>query len=102
GGSHAPPFLLNQAETKPKMNHTNIMTTGLYNTEPTNSRFENLNDSVIIWAGEKGILDKATPLAQIDKTIEEVEETKAAIIANDKPEIIDGFGDILVTVLIGC
>lgn len=82
------------------------------------NRFEKLNESVIQWANDKGILDKATPLAQIRKTIEEVEETEEALIAqsdnivmyenakgkrvNTEEEILDGFGDILVTVLIGC
>lgn len=82
-------------------------------------RFKELNEKVIQWADEKGILDKATPLAQINKTIEEVQETRDAILMQStgsggyydviknqerdvEEEILDGFGDILVTVLIGC
>lgn len=80
--------------------------------------FKNLNDRVIKWANEKGILKKATPLTQIKKTIEEVEETHLAIMQQQigvdtyttqkgnlafvDDEIKDGFGDVLVTVLIGC
>ena len=80
--------------------------------------FKELNERVINWADQKGILLKATPLDQIKKTIEEVKETELAIlyqqarattmrnyrgkICNTSEEIKDGFGDILVTVLIGC
>ena len=81
-------------------------------------KFKELNERVILWAQEKGILEKATSLTQINKTFEEVEETKDALFAkvnrldyftnskghicNTESEIIDGFGDILVTILIGC
>ena len=80
--------------------------------------FEQLEELVVQWADDKGILEKATPLAQIEKTIEEVNETHEAIlsqyigakeyrnkkgkICNTDEEILDGFGDILVTVIIGC
>ena len=80
--------------------------------------FKELNSLVIEWANDKGILDKATPLSQLSKTEEEVAETREALFAdsqgmiqylnskdevkNTKDEIKDGFGDILVTVLIGC
>ena len=80
--------------------------------------FEELNDLVIQWADDKGILSKATSLAQIDKTIEEVLETREALFASScglkdyvnkkginvdtEDEVVDGFGDVLVTVLIGC
>jgi len=80
--------------------------------------FKTLNERVVKWADTKGILEKATPLAQIGKTFEEVEETKEALYAQNnsldfyynskgfrkktEDEIVDGFGDILVTVLIGC
>jgi hypothetical protein len=80
-------------------------------------KFKELNERVIKWATEKEIFKKATPLDQIEKTLEEVNETKTALFAeyqgldeyfignreyNTKHEINDGFGDILVTVLIGC
>lgn len=82
------------------------------------SNYYSLYERVITWAENKGILENATALAQIDKTREEVEETRDALLAqrngvgvyiNSKgeqkrtfDEIKDGFGDILVTVLIGC
>lgn len=82
------------------------------------SRFEDLNKRVIIWAKEKGILEKATPLAQINKTLEEVNETLEAIkhqhegtdtyinpkgkLCVTEEEIEDGIGDTLVTLIIQC
>lgn len=82
------------------------------------NKFKELNKRVVQWADNKGILQKATPSTQIEKTIEEVLETKEAILEKEKgndtyinskgilkdteDEILDGFGDTLVTVLIGC
>lgn len=63
---------------------------------------QDLQHKVLNWAKDKGILEHATPLAQIDKTLEEVLETRNAILNDDREEIIDGFGDVLVTVIIGC
>jgi len=52
------------------------------------------------WAEEKGILDKATPMAQALKTLEETTELCTAINNNDRAEIIDAIGDIMVTLII--
>lgn len=52
------------------------------------------------WAEDKGILDKATPLAQSFKTKEEVNELIEAIEDNDREEVKDALGDILVTIII--
>jgi NTP pyrophosphatase (non-canonical NTP hydrolase) len=81
-------------------------------------KFTELNELVLQWANDKGILEKATPLTQLAKTEEEVAETREALFAskqglyhylnstgdykNTQEEIKDGFGDILVTILIGC
>jgi NTP pyrophosphatase (non-canonical NTP hydrolase) len=54
------------------------------------------------WAESKGILDKATPMAQAVKTLEETTELLSAINADDKDEIIDAIGDIVVTLIIQC
>jgi NTP pyrophosphatase (non-canonical NTP hydrolase) len=74
-------------------------------------------ENVIQWAKDKGILDKATPMAQCFKTIEEVDELFEALTAQEKgldefvnskgnlvntrEEIQDAFGDILVTITVG-
>jgi NTP pyrophosphatase (non-canonical NTP hydrolase) len=52
------------------------------------------------WAEEKGILAKATPMAQSLKTMEECTELCTAINNNDRDEIIDALGDIMVTLII--
>lgn len=80
--------------------------------------FKELNENVLQWAKEKGILDKATPLTQWSKTQEEVDETREALFAlqnslltyvnskgqekNTKEEVKDGLGDVFVTLLIEC
>lgn len=78
--------------------------------------YKELEQKVIEWAKEKGILEKATPIAQCDKTFEEVEELSEALeaqrmdlfeftnskgkVVNTKFEIQDALGDILVTIII--
>ena len=39
-----------------------------------NMNYQELEAKVLEWAKDKGILEKATPLAQANKTLEEVEE----------------------------
>lgn len=59
-----------------------------------------LEAAVEQWAEEKGIFAKATPIKQAMKTQEELTELLNAILDEDKGEIIDAIGDILVTVII--
>jgi NTP pyrophosphatase (non-canonical NTP hydrolase) len=61
-----------------------------------------LECAVETWAADKGILEKATPMAQALKTLEECTELCTAINKNDRPEIIDAIGDIVVTLIIQC
>ena len=79
--------------------------------------YQELEAKVLEWAKDKGILEKATPLAQAEKTLEEVQELLEAISAQEKvyycftntkgkevvtaEEIKDALGDILVTIIIG-
>jgi len=62
--------------------------------------YNELEALVITWAHQKGILDNGTPRAQAGKTVEEVQELIAAIDINNKAEIEDALGDILVTIII--
>lgn len=78
--------------------------------------YNELEPLVIQWARDKGILEKATPLAQAEKTLEEVDELLQAVTAqslgkeeflnikekpvNTNEEILDALGDILVTIII--
>lgn len=79
-------------------------------------KYKRLELDVIKWAKEKGILDKATPLNQLDKTKEEVDELQEALyfdnngidefqnkkgkLVNTHEEIQDALGDVLVTLII--
>ena len=79
--------------------------------------YKELEKLVLQWAADKGILEKATPLTQARKTIEEVYELIEACVAqqngnetftnskgkrvNTQEEIKDALGDILVTIIIG-
>ena len=62
--------------------------------------YRKLEMNVIVWADDKGIFDKGTPLAQAEKTLEEAQEIKDAVLSNDKDELIDALGDTLVTIII--
>lgn len=63
-------------------------------------RYKELEKLVIEWADNKGILEKGNTKAQAIKTLEEVNELIESIENNDKDEIIDALGDVLVTIII--
>jgi len=63
-------------------------------------QYKELEPLVIQWAKDKGILEKATTIAQSAKTMEECTELMLAIARHDDDEIIDALGDILVTIII--
>lgn len=65
------------------------------------TKFSELQEAVVEWAHEKGIMDKATPTKQALKTLEEVTELLQAIQDKNKEETIDALGDICVTIIIG-
>jgi NTP pyrophosphatase (non-canonical NTP hydrolase) len=67
-----------------------------------------LEQNVIKWAQERGIFEKATPLTQHDKTIEEVIEIRDGLVrlefnrfkADYFQQAMDGIGDTIVTLII--
>lgn len=59
-----------------------------------------LIDNVLSWADERNLLRPECAETQYHKFLEEVGETAKAILKNDQAGIIDGFGDIVVTVII--
>ena len=85
-------------------------------------KYEELSKLVIEWGESKGILDSSTPLRQLDKTQEELDETRVALkklndfdyqrdlmedIGMPTPtkegilaEVKDGIGDMLVTIVL--
>ena len=83
--------------------------------------FEELEKLVLDWGKDKGIIDSSTPLRQLAKTQEELDETKMAItkfmcavdhvlldgiedqdaaIKRALEEVIDGIGDMYVTIIL--
>jgi len=54
------------------------------------------------WAEDRNILSGSNPILQAQKTLEETEELLDAVAENDKGEIIDAIGDIVVTLVIQC
>jgi NTP pyrophosphatase (non-canonical NTP hydrolase) len=76
--------------------HANLV----YNPIKRKMKYNELEALVIAWAEQKGIFEKGNPGAQCDKTLEEVYELHDAIKNNDRDEIIDALGDILVTIII--
>lgn len=55
---------------------------------------------VLAWAKERGLLKPENAPKQMAKVLEEVVELNKAIVTNNKPEIIDGIGDSVVTLII--
>lgn len=51
------------------------------------------------WSTDKG-LDHSEPSKQMLKVIEEVGEVSAALVRNDKLALVDGIGDVVVTLVI--
>jgi uncharacterized protein YabN with tetrapyrrole methylase and pyrophosphatase domain len=55
--------------------------------------------SVIRWSEERGIIPNSTSIAQYRKAQEEMHELHTALINRNRPEIIDGLGDVLVCLI---
>jgi NTP pyrophosphatase (non-canonical NTP hydrolase) len=62
--------------------------------------YKELEQLVIKWADEKGIFEKGTKMSQALKTLEEVGELIGSIHKDDKVDVSDDLGDILVTIII--
>ena len=56
----------------------------------------------IQWAEARGIVQNSTGLAQAKKTQEELDELVDALTKGDREATIDAYGDILVTLIVGC
>ena len=57
---------------------------------------------VIRWASNRGIVQNSNSMAQAIKTMEEVNELLEAIHNGDREAQADAYGDILVTLIVGC
>ena len=64
--------------------------------------YANTEMKVIQWGEARGIVQNSTPYAQALKTKEERDELFDAISKDDPEAIKDAYGDILVTLVMGC
>lgn len=64
--------------------------------------YANAEMKVIQWGEARMIVQRSTPQAQALKTQEELNELFEAIKQNDRAAMIDAYGDILVTLIMGC
>ena len=61
---------------------------------------EELIENVEQWAEDRMILMHSKPMPQLMKTMSELGELADATLKNDREEIVDGIGDVLVTLII--
>ena len=61
---------------------------------------QKLQFSIYEWANEKDLIKKENSLAQFAKVVEEVGEVGRALLKKDEKELIDGIGDVFVTLVI--
>lgn len=62
--------------------------------------FEQVAADVEQWAEDRGIIPHSTPQAQLMKTVSELGELADATLKHDVAGIVDGVGDVLVTLII--
>ncbi len=62
--------------------------------------YKELEEKTIIWANARGLLKPENAKGQFLKFISEAGELADAILKNDTFKIKDGFGDVLVTIII--
>jgi len=53
----------------------------------------------VAWGQRGGIYENGTALGQAKKTLEEAGELLAAVASNDRKEIADAIGDVVVTLV---
>ena len=61
-----------------------------------------LEKNVLRWAEERKITPNSNPTAQLMKTMSELGELADATLKNDAEGVIDGVGDVLVTLILYC
>jgi NTP pyrophosphatase (non-canonical NTP hydrolase) len=64
--------------------------------------YADIEMKVVQWGEARGIVQNSTPAAQAIKTQEELDELLDAIRSGDRAAMADAYGDILVTLVMGC
>lgn len=57
---------------------------------------------VVQWGEARGIVQNSTPIAQARKTLKKCGELIEACATGDRAAMVDAYGDILVTLIMGC
>jgi NTP pyrophosphatase (non-canonical NTP hydrolase) len=65
-----------------------------------NNTFEKLERNVVQWAKDRQIIPNSNAQSQLLKTMSEMGELADALLKNDREGIIDGIGDVLVTLIL--
>ena len=64
--------------------------------------YADIEMKVVQWGEARGIVQNSTPYAQAQKTQDELYELFEAIEEGDREAMADAYGDILVTLVMGC
>jgi len=64
--------------------------------------YADIEMKVVQWGEARQIVQNSTPEAQATKTQEELNELIEAIRSGDRAAMADAYGDILVTLVMGC
>jgi NTP pyrophosphatase (non-canonical NTP hydrolase) len=64
--------------------------------------YSEIEMKVVQWGEKRGIVQNSNPMAQARKTQEELNELFDAIRSKDRAAMADAYGDILVTLVMGC
>ena len=64
--------------------------------------YSQIEMAIVQWGEARGIVQNSTPMAQAQKTQEELDELITAIHEDDREAMKDAYGDILVTLIMGC
>jgi NTP pyrophosphatase (non-canonical NTP hydrolase) len=64
--------------------------------------YSDIEMKVVQWGEARQIVQNSTPAAQAIKTQEELDELVDAIRNGDREAMKDAYGDILVTLVMGC
>jgi NTP pyrophosphatase (non-canonical NTP hydrolase) len=65
-------------------------------------KFHELEEKVVQWAMDRKIIPNSNPTAQLMKTMSELGELADATLKSDDDGIVDGVGDVLVTLILYC
>ena len=64
--------------------------------------FADIEMKIVQWGEARGIVQHSNSVAQAEKTLEECGELLIACAQNDRAAMADAYGDILVTLIMGC